>query len=301
MHQLQKYIWLINTIHSAGKISYKDLSAKWEDNKDLSDNKPLPRATFNRWIDAIFSQFGIIISCQRANGYLYYIENSESLNENGIKKWMIDTFAVNNVIRDSMVLKDRILVDSIPSGHKWLLVILHAMRTDKALNIIYHTYHESVSRSFLIEPYCIKLFQNRWYMLGYDAQTDRLLTYALDRMEDVCITDISFTPLKSFNANDYFENYFGVVTDSEVKPIYIVIRAYKRHKHYLMSLPLHHSQKLLHNNAEYAEFELYLAPTYDFVMKLLQAGAMVEVIKPQSLRLQIKNWISDMVELYELD
>ena len=75
MLQLQKYTWLIDTIRKAGKISLEEISDRWERNKDLSDYKPLSRATFNRWKDAIFSQFGIIISCQRSGGYLYYIEN----------------------------------------------------------------------------------------------------------------------------------------------------------------------------------------------------------------------------------
>ncbi len=48
MNQLQKYTWLIDTIRRAGKISHKDLSDRWERCKDLSDCKPLHRATFNR-------------------------------------------------------------------------------------------------------------------------------------------------------------------------------------------------------------------------------------------------------------
>lgn len=71
MLQLQKYTWLIDTIRKAGKISLEEISDRWERNKDLSDYRPLSRATFNRWKDAIFSQFGIIISCQRTGGYLY--------------------------------------------------------------------------------------------------------------------------------------------------------------------------------------------------------------------------------------
>ena len=66
MTQLQKYIWLIDTIRRAGKNSILIAASRWERNKDLSDYKPLSRTTFNRWKDAIFSQFGIIISCQRS-------------------------------------------------------------------------------------------------------------------------------------------------------------------------------------------------------------------------------------------
>ena len=93
MNQLQKYTWLIDTIRRAGKISHKDLSNRWERCKDLSDCKPLHRATFNRWRDAIYDQFGIMIDCQKVGGYLYYISNPEDIDEDKLKKWMLDSFA----------------------------------------------------------------------------------------------------------------------------------------------------------------------------------------------------------------
>lgn len=70
---------------------------------------------------------------------------------------------------------------------------------------------------------------------------------------------------------------------------------------YLMSLPLHHSQQLIEDYGEYADFELYLAPTYDFIMKLLHVGSMIDVISPPTLRNTMKSWISDMYNLYNND
>ena len=67
------------------------------------------------------------------------------------------------------------------------------------------------------------------------------------------------------------------------------------------SLPLHHSQRMIEDCGEYADFELYLSPTYDFVMRLLQAGSMIEVISPASLRRTMKGWIAEMYELYKND
>lgn len=68
----------------------------------------------------------------------------------------------------------------------------------------------------------------------------------------------------------------------------------------MKSLPLHASQRLLEEHDEYADFEVYLAPTYDFIMRLLHTGAMIEVISPASLRQTMKEWISDMYELYKM-
>lgn len=301
MTQLQKYTWLIDTIRRAGRISHKDLSDRWERNKDLSDCKPLHRATFNRWRDAIFSQFGIIISCQRTGGYLYYIENPEDIEEDELKKWMLDSFAVGNLIGENLVLKERILVDQIPSGRDHLTILLETMKENRVANILYKPFTKAHGYSFPIEPYCIKLFENRWYVLGHNIHYDDLRIYALDRIEHIEPTDETFKLPKEFSAAAYFSTYYGIVTDEQLKPTRIIIRSNKDHTPYLKSLPLHHSQQLLEDHGEYADFELYLSPTYDFIMKLLQAGAMIEVIEPASLRKQMKGWISEMYELYHND
>lgn len=298
MNQLQKYTWLIDTIRSAGKISHKDLSDRWERNKDLSDCKPLHRATFNRWRDAIFSQFGIIIDCQKVGGYLYFIANPEDIDEDKLKKWMLDSFAVGNIISENLSLKGRILVDEIPSGRDHLTAILYAMKENRIVNITYRPFNRPHSYHFPIEPYCVKLFENRWYLLARNNR-DEIKIYGLDRIEKVELTESMFKIPKDFNAAEFFSTKFGIVIGYDVKPERIVIRANENHKNYLTTLPLHHSQRLIEDCGEYADFELYLSPTYDFIMKLLQAGAMIEVISPESLRKKMKEWTTEMYELYK--
>ena len=127
MNQLPKYTWLIETIRRAGKISHKDLSDKWQRHKELSDCRPLHRATFNRWREAIYDQFGIMIDCQKTGGYLYFIANPQDIDEDKLKKWMLDSYAVGNVIGENLSLKDRILVEEIPSGRDHLTSILEAI------------------------------------------------------------------------------------------------------------------------------------------------------------------------------
>lgn len=299
MTQLQKYTWLIETIRRAGKISHKDLSDKWERCKDLSDCKPLPRATFNRWRDAIFSQFGIIIDCQRVGGYLYFIANPEDIDEDELKKWMLDSFAVGNLIGENLSLKDRILVDRIPSGRSHLTTLLEAMKENRVVNIEYKPFNYSRSYPITVEPYCVKLHENRWYMLGHNLNKDTIRLYGLDRIETIEITNQEFKLPKDFSAADYFSNYFGIVIGQDTKPERIIIRVTADHTPYLKSLPLHHSQRLIEDHGAYADFELYLAPTYDFVMKLLQVGAMIEVLSPPSLRRTMQSWITDMHTLYQ--
>lgn len=298
MIQLQKYTWLIETIRRAGMISHKELSDRWERCKDLSDYRPLHRATFNRWRDAIYSQFGIIISCKRVGGYLYYIENPEDIDDDKLKKWMLDSFAVGNLIGENLSLKDRILVDHIPSGQSHLATILEAMKDNRVVNIVYRAFQYSKSYDIAVEPYCVKLFENRWYMLGRNVDKDVMRLYGLDRIETAEIGEQKFMLPKSFSATDYFSNYYGIIADESIEPVTVVIRAEKIHTPYLKSLPLHHSQRLVEDTDNYSEFRLFVAPTFDFIMKLLQAGPLIEVIAPEELRDTMRDLVSQMNEKY---
>ena len=301
MNELPKYTWLIETIRRAGKISHKDLSDKWQRHKELSDCRPLHRATFNRWRKAIYDQFSIMIECQTTGGYLYYIANPQDIDEDKLKKWMLDSYAVGNVIGENLSLKDRILVEEIPSGRDHLTTILEAMKNNHIVTITYRPFKKLHGSTFPIEPYCVRLFENRWYVLARNIRYGDIRLYGLDRMENVEVTSDTFKLPKDFNAEDYFFTAYGVVVGTGEEPEKIIIRANEDHKHYLKSLPLHHSQRLIEDVGEYADFELFLAPTYDFVMKLLQVGSMIEVIEPAHLRRTMKGWISDMYQLYKND
>ena len=301
MNQLPKYTWLIETIRRAGKISHKDLSEKWQRHKELSDCRPLHRATFNRWREAIYDQFSIMIECQKTGGYLYFIANPQDIDEDKLRKWMLDSYAVGNVIGENLSLKDRILVDEIPSGRDHLTTIVEAMKDNHIATITYRPFKKSHGYTFPIEPYCVKLFENRWYVLAHNLRYDDIRLYGLDRIENIEVMGDTFKLPKDFNAERYFSTAYGIVVGTGEKPEKIIIRANEDHKHYLKSLPLHHSQRLIEDVGEYADFELFLAPTYDFIMKLLQVGSMIEVIEPAHLRKTMKGWISDMYQLYKND
>ena len=79
MSLIQKYIWVIKTIHRSGRITLKDLNEKWRQNIDLSRGENLPRQTFDRWKGGILDMFGIVIDCEQHGRYHYYIANPEVL------------------------------------------------------------------------------------------------------------------------------------------------------------------------------------------------------------------------------
>ncbi len=198
-----------------------------------------------------------------------------------------------------MGLKERIIVEDVPSSHRHLTTLMEAMRSNKVLTISYRNFQHGRSYSFPVAPYCLKLFQKRWYLLAHSLNDDRLRLYGVERIEAVTPTQQRFTLPDDFDARTYFATFFGVVLDESVAVQRIVLKANQYHQHYLRTVPLHPSQRELTACKEYADFELTLRPTYDFCMELLKAGSMVEVLEPESLRNDMRAWVKDLWRMYE--
>ena len=212
--------------------------------------------------------------------------------------WLRHLFYSQYVVQNTL-LKDRILVEEIPSSRHFLTDIVDAMKGNNVIMATYRNFHYKNSYTFPIAPYCLKMFQKRWYVLALSINEDRLRIYGLDRFENIEITKDHFKFPIDFNAKDYFSSFFGVVIDEDIPLQRIVVRAFGAHQHYMRSLPLHLSQKELCSCNEYADFELTLRPTYDFIMELQSYGTMIEVMEPQSLRQTMKCCISDLCKLYD--
>lgn len=183
----KRYIWLVDTIYQAGKITFEDINNKWE-RCSLSDGNAIPKKTFHNHKDAIQEVFDIIIECDRKDGYKYYIENSEDIDDDTLRNWLLNTFTVNNLISESQKLKNRIQLEEVPSGQQYLTPIIEAMRDGHKIKITYQSYWKEHSNTFEIEPYFVKIFKQRWYVIAYSEGVDKVMVYALDRIQQLAIT-----------------------------------------------------------------------------------------------------------------
>ena len=125
---------------------------------------------------------------------------------------------------DNLQLNERIVLEEIPSGQKYFAHIIEAMKNNNVINMTYQSYWRDNSNNFDVEPYCVKLFKQRWYLVGRSPYYDKILIYAFDRMIDVYITDNSFRMPKSFSPSDFFDEYYGVIVEDKVKSENIIRR-----------------------------------------------------------------------------
>src|SRR5690606_26883661 len=288
-----RYIWLVDTINRAERITFEEINKKWL-RTDWSEGQKIPLRTFHNHRTKIEELFDINIEC---NGYNeYYIATDM---DNGLRKWLLNTFAVNNLIHESYSLKDRILFGEIPSGELFLTTIIEAMRDGVALKFDYKPFWNSKIPDIEINPYCVKIFKQRWYVLGKNTTLNEIRIYALDRIQSITVTDTKFKLPKSFKADIYFENALGIFVSSEIKPCVVKLKVFGNRVDYLKTLPLHHSQKEVESNEKYSVFQYYIAPTKDFMQEILSHGNDIEVLSPESFRNEIAETINKMKNLYK--
>lgn len=298
MSLILKYIWVVKTIHRAGRITLKELNEKWRANVDLSRGEDLPRQTFDRWKSGILDLFGILIDCEQRGGYHYYIANPKDLSEGKLRTWLLNTYGTAETLSSNLSIHDRILTENIPSSQDHLSTVLEAMKSNNMLHITFKAFTMKEPKRFLVEPYCVKMSAQRWYMLARNTEHKNLRLYSLDRIEAVEISNTRFVLPDDFNAKDYFAEFFGIVLDESVPLQTIILRADKYHQNYMRTLPLHPTQREIFACDDYADFELKLRPTYDFYMKLMSFGNMIKVLEPKNLQEEICKWLENTIEMY---
>lgn len=291
------YIWLVNTIHRAGSISFKEINRLWI-KTDMSGGLPMPRSTFNRHKMAIEEIFGLVIECNHKDGYKFFISNENVLHEDSIQNWMLSTIAVNNVIRESISLKNRILIENIPSSKGFLQIVLDAMKYQVCIAIVYRKYSSSESKSYHLKPYCLKLYRQRWYLLGR-TNDNAYKIFSLDRMEDAILTDEPFAIDEDFDAEEYFRDCYGVYHDKRISPERVVLRAFDNERFFLRDLPLHHSQVEVNRQADYSDFEYHLCPTADFIGQILLQAHRIKVLEPLWIQQKVCDAVRKTLKMYE--
>lgn len=243
--------------------------------------------------------FGLNIDCDRKGGYRYYISDTGEFKDGNIHRWLLNTISISNLLVGNQQLKDHILLENVPSGQEYLSDIIDAMKKGLCINMTYQSYFKEKSSTFDVTPCCVKLFKQRWYLVAYNPHYDKMMIYSLDRIHKLeILADRHFNMPELFRASEYFNDYYGVITDSEVPVERIRLKVSAGQANYLRSLPLHHSQQEVGTADGYSIFELTLRPTYDFLQEILRNGDCMEVLEPQSLRDRITEMVKRMYDKY---
>lgn len=166
--------------------------------------------------------------------------------------------------------------------------IIDAATSHQAVRITYRNYKNCDEEyTVVVHPWYIKQYNNRWFLMAYDAEADRISNYALDRIQNFNVEeDVAYIPNKEVDFEHYFDDVFGVtIPPSDVEKIRVLLQFSKKQYPYIVSKPLHHSQEIV--DAENRILAVEVRPTYEFTQLILSFGFDVQVLEPEPFKQEI--------------
>ncbi len=293
-----RYTWLIETIGRNGRIAFEGIDQAWMLSSLNQDKEHLPKKTFQNHCAKIKELFGFDILCDKKDDYRYYIDNAENLERGDIRRWLFNSISVNNMMNEYPFLKNRVIFDRTPDGHRCLLSLLRSMKTGLMVRFCYRSFRGGKPMVVRVAPYCIRAFKLDWYLLGKMFPGGHLQIFSLDRISEIEITGPTFILPVDFNGEKIFSDFYGALITDAPHPQEIKLKVKYGQQEFFRVRPLHHTQREVETTPEYSVFSYRLCPTTDFIQAVLSQGYTVEVLEPQSLRESVTNNLQKSIEMY---
>jgi predicted DNA-binding transcriptional regulator YafY len=184
------------------------------------------------------------------------------------------------------------------TGIEHLGVLFDAISFKKVILIDYKAFKSAQPESWEIHPYYLKQHNNRWFLFGHCSSANKILTLALDRILGIKETKIKYLENTSVDFSEYFEDIIGVSRPENISPIKIELRFTPSQAPYVLTKPLHGSQKKVSMDESGLVISVKVIPNHELEQLLLSFGDNVEVLSPGEFRVHISERLTAAVKQY---
>lgn len=289
---ISRYLLILKKLKVKPYSTYEELQAYIENQFDYlqmqDDNLQIgfSKRTLQRDVKEIRNVFGIDIEYSKSQKG-YFISQNE--NENMNFQRMMEAFDMFNSLNLAQDLTPFIHLEKRrPQGTENLYGLLHAIKNRLQIKFTYQKFWEEELSQRLVEPYALKEFKNRWYIMAKDSKDNNIKSFALDRLTNLEITNQTYKYPDNYNIEQSYRYCFGIISPNDEEPQDIILSFDPFQGKYIKTLPLHDTQQVLVDNDVEMKIKLKLCLTHDLVMELLSFGDNMKVIEPKSLANQIK-------------
>lgn len=289
---ISRYLLILKKLKVKPYSTYEELQNYIENQFDYlqmqDDNLQIgfSKRTLQRDIKEIRSVFGIDIEYSKSQKG-YFISQNE--NENMNFQRMMEAFDMFNSLNLAQDLTPFIHLEKRrPQGTENLYGLLHAIKNRLQIKFTYQKFWEEELSQRFVEPYALKEFKNRWYIMAKDSKDNNIKSFALDRLTNLEITNLNYQYPDNYSIEQSYRYCFGIISPNDEEPQDIILSFDPFQGKYIKTLPLHDTQQVLVDNDEEMKIKLKLCLTDDLVMELLSFGDNMKVIEPKSLADQIK-------------
>ena len=182
-------------------------------------------------------------------------------------------------------------------GIEFLSPLFEAITTQQALEITYQPYNKDAYTQ-IIHPYYIKQYNGRWFLLGLEINEPyrNITNMALDRIQKIDVSLVPYIPNTEYDFREYFADIIGVSLKKHQEPVKIALRVAEKRIPYVLTKPIHGSQR--NHRKDEGIIELELIPNREFYQRLLSFGGDIEILSPDSVREEMAKKAEELYHLY---
>ena len=183
-------------------------------------------------------------------------------------------------------------------GTEWIPPLSECIGNSRPLRLTYKSFKAKAEKSEILHPYLLKEYRNRWFVFGYNETYCGISSYALDRILKTEHSDAAWIENSFVDPDHYFDDVIGVSIVAGTVPERIEIKLLPLVAPYIITKPLHNSQRVIHESPEFTNIEITIVPNYEFESLILSFGEQVEILAPLEIRNMFNKRIKGMLELY---
>lgn len=183
------------------------------------------------------------------------------------------------------------------TGLEYISELYHAITYEKVIEVTYQGFKQEEPLKYVFHPQLLKQYNNRWFLFGIVNNRSNITNLSLDRIKAIKeVSDISYQN-SAIDFRELFDDVIGVSipNDSELQKIQIKIE--DSLAPYVMSKPIHGSQKIIDRNNLIIQIEVFI--NYELIALLMSYGEGLEVLSPTVLREELRTKFKKITRKYE--
>jgi predicted DNA-binding transcriptional regulator YafY len=185
-------------------------------------------------------------------------------------------------------------------GNDYLPVLLEAIKNSLVTRFVYSSFLSGKAKERTVLPLLLKEYRNRWYLITHDIDKKEIITYALDRLSELSITEEVFERPVDFNQENYFRYAVGISANNKAEPQRVIFKADNVAAKYIESQPFHASQVISKEGKNRTTFEMTVLVSEELIRSILSYAGELEVVQPEILREELVRRLKKMNDLYGL-
>jgi predicted DNA-binding transcriptional regulator YafY len=175
-------------------------------------------------------------------------------------------------------------------GYEHVDLLYHACRDRVPVSFIHYQFKKRKFSTVLFHPFCIKEFENRWFVIGHSEKEGRTKTFGLDSIYSPVLLKRKFIQTNANEVQSALKDYYGVtlINDENITVQEIEIEADADTTYQFQAYPIHESQEIRKNENGSSIIRFRLIPTEELIRLFLSYGKQISVKKPLALKKHIQ-------------